>query len=53
MLAAVVQLAGASLLLRMTGGSLLQVGAVSLILGGVSGLLPAINDGRLDPSQVL
>lgn len=52
LLAAAVPLTGANLLLRVTGGSLLRVGAVSLLIAGVSALLPVIQIARLDPAQV-
>ncbi len=52
LLAAVVPLTGANLLLRVTGGSLLKVGVVSLLIAGASALLPVIQIARLDPAQV-
>jgi putative ABC transport system permease protein len=52
LLAAVVPLTGVNLLLRVTGLSLVKVGAISLLIAAVSAVLPVLQIGRLDPAQV-
>jgi putative ABC transport system permease protein len=52
LLAAVVPLTGVNLLLQVTATSLLKVGAISLVIAGVSAVLPVVQIGRLDPAQV-
>ncbi len=52
LLAALVPLTGVSLLLQVTGQSLLKVGALSLLIAGTSAVLPVFQIGRLDPAVV-
>jgi ABC-type antimicrobial peptide transport system permease subunit len=51
-LAAVVPYLGLNLALTVSGDSLLKVGAVSIIIAGLSAVLPIKQIARLDPAQV-